>query len=432
VRPDGTHLAWVLGLWLLLLLLVPKIDWRTIVVRLRAAAAGRRRYFGRPPTFQGEVNGSFGRRVLDLAGVEWPRVLELGVPLYLLAIVVEADGSSRRRSEQAQWESSPSGMLLKHLSGELDEAGLNASLKLHGLLPLAARPAVSSPRPLTMPPIAWRREWERDLATDADGAGVDPGPTVMATPASVPTHLDIRTLGGLHLRHGEIDLAGALLEHPVLSFIWLYLLVRAARSPGDRITRSALADEVSPGLDAERQRERLRGRLRDLQRLPGPLSERLQVDDQFVSMELSGCRFDAAHVVALATECRDKPGLLSSELVEEAHVALAESSGEFLPAWDELEQRITGQRGAASEIVAEVRQQVAAAGVDLLAALGAHYLARREPERAVTQLEEALRRRPDREDLAMKLAAAYQESGQPRRTEQLSREYGLSSGHQAL
>jgi uncharacterized protein HemY len=123
---------------------------------------------------------------------------------------------------------------------------------------------------------------------------------------------------------------------------------------------------------------------------------------------------------------------LPPELVEEVQVALAESSGEFLTVWDELEQRITGQRGAAGEIVAEVRQEMAAAGVDLLAALGAHHLARREPQRAVAQLEEALRRRPDREDLAMKLAAAYQESGQPRRAEQLSREYGLSPGHQAL
>jgi hypothetical protein len=68
VRPDATHLAWVLGLWLLLLLLVPKIDWRTIGVRLRAAAEGRRRYVGRPPTFQGEITGSFGRRLLDPAG----------------------------------------------------------------------------------------------------------------------------------------------------------------------------------------------------------------------------------------------------------------------------------------------------------------------------------------------------------------------------
>jgi hypothetical protein len=283
-----------------------------------------------------------------------------------------------------------------------------------------------------MPPMAWRREWERDLATDPDGARVDPAPTVMAKPSTIPAHLDIRTLGSLQLRHAESDFTGALLEHPVLSFIWLYLLIQATHRPGDRITRAALADEVSPGLDPERQRERLRGRLRDLQRLPGPLSERLQVDEQFVSLDLSGCRFDAAHVVALAKECRDKPGLLPPELVEEVQVALAESSGEFLPVWDELEQRITGQRGAAGEIVAEVRQEMAAAGVDLLAALGAHHLARREPQRAVAQLEEALRRCPDREDLAMKLVAAYQESGQPRRAEQLSREYGLSPGHQAL
>jgi predicted Zn-dependent protease len=254
----------------------------------------------------------------------------------------------------------------------------------------------------------------------------------MATPASVPTHLNIRTLGSLHLRHGETDFTGALLEHPVLSFIWLYLLVRAARSPGDRITRVALADEISPGLDPERQRERLRGRLRDLQRLPGPLSERLQVDEQFVSLDLSSCRFDAARVVALARECRDKHGLLSPELVDEVQVALAESSGEFLPAWEEIEHRITAQRGAAGELVAEVRHEVAAAGVDLLAALGAHYLARREPQRAVTQLEEALRRRPDREDVAMRLAVAYQESGQPRRADQLSREYRLTAGQDAL
>ncbi len=68
--------------------------------------------------------------------------------------------------------------------------------------------------------------------------------------------------------------------------------------------------------------------------------------------------------------------------------------------------RPAGLPGSDQPIVAEVRQDVAAAGVDLMATLGAHYLARREPQRAVAQLEEALRRRPDREDLAMRLSAA--------------------------
>ena len=61
----------------------------------------------------------------------------------------------------------------------------------------------------------------------------------------------------------------------------------------------------------------------------------------------------------------------------------------------------------------------------LLAALARNHLARRDPARAIPLLEQALERRPDREDLALNLRAAYVETGQVGRATALQNEYSL-------
>ena len=81
--------------------------------------------------------------------------------------------------------------------------------------------------------------------------------------------------------------------------------------------------------------------------------------------------------------------------------------------------------GAAGELVRDLRQSVEAFRVDLLGALAANYLARREPARAVPLLEQALERQPDREDLARKLRAAYLETGQTGRAAEIQRTHAL-------
>ena len=52
-------------------------------------------------------------------------------------------------------------------------------------------------------------------------------------------------------------------------------------------------------------------------------------------------------------------------------------------------------------------------------------MARRDPARAIPLLEQALERRPDREDLALSLRTAYLETGQVGRATALQNEYSL-------
>ena len=86
---------------------------------------------------------------------------------------------------------------------------------------------------------------------------------------------------------------------------------------------------------------------------------------------------------------------------------------------------MTGARGTAGDLVRDLRLKAEDARVTLLAALARNLVARREPARAVPLLERALERRPDREDLALNLRAAYLETGQVGRASAVERDYSL-------
>jgi hypothetical protein len=132
----GDLLTW-LGLGLLVLLLLPKRGPRRIATRLAETRRGERLYVFGPPIRQGQLADDISERWLQLLRREWPRVIELGLPLYLLACLAEQRGAERRRERIATWARSPTGLLLDHLIGSASEAELRAQLEAGGF-PLPA------------------------------------------------------------------------------------------------------------------------------------------------------------------------------------------------------------------------------------------------------------------------------------------------------
>lgn len=214
------------------------------------------------------------------------------------------------------------------------------------------------------------------------------------TDAGNPTHLRIRTFGPLALQQAGPDYAPALLAKPVLAFIWLLLFIRGLLEPRGRVDRGWFAEEFSPGHSPEKQRKRLRDRLNDMlyRDLPEALAARLVATRQDLGLDL------------------------------ERTSSLTETEGEFLAGWEQIEQEANGGRGAAPEYVRALREAAESAKVDILGAVAANYLARQQPAKAISLLEQALERQPEREDVAWKLVAAYLETGQHARAANLQRE----------
>ncbi len=376
-------LALTLAIWLVIVLTLPKRAWRTIPERLRQAAQGDRRYlFGPPPRL--------GESLLLRLASEGLRLIEAGLPVYLLALREESRGHVLRLAPEFHPDSCPPAE--------------------------KARPT-RLPQ-FAMPPMAWRREWEAALLGDRD----QPVPLVAEPPllhtgaAPAPAVLQIRTLGTFQLLGGDHDLAPQLLRYPTLSFIWLFLLSRHATGRDAPVHRQLLADETFPGLDSDQQRARLRRRLSDLPRvLPQALADRIQIDGEYVRFGLEGTDFDVAALQAVVETWGAGTGLLPAEGLNAMETAAAAYGGEYLPIWDELEDQLTRGRGAAGELVRTIRQRTEEAHMRLVLRLAHHHLARRDSPRALPLLEEVLRRRPEREDAAHLLATAYRETGQASR-----------------
>src|SRR4029077_15262737 len=234
-----------------------------------------------------------------------------------------------------------------------------------------------------------------------------------AQPPQLSGPLTIRTLGNLQLMHAGEDLTARLLRAPTLSFIWLFLLTHAAARPRSAVHRQVLAEEAFPGIDPEEQRGRLRGRLSDLQHdLPAVLANRVKVDGDLLQLDLDTAEFDVARLRSTADDLAAAPGLLTEAGIKAIEAGIASYAGEYLPIWDEVERQTTGGRGPAGDLVRAVRTLTDDLQTQLLVRLARHHAARRDSPQTIALLEEVLRRRPDREDVAQILMAAYRDTGQ--------------------
>ena len=149
------------------------------------------------------------------------------------------------------------------------------------------------------------------------------------------------------------------------------------------------------------------------------IAQRIRLEGDLVRLEPAGTSFDVASLRRTADEWASGTGLLPQDVVTEVESAIAMCDGEYLPLWDELEEKLTESRGAAGALVQSVRQLVQDIHVRLLLRLSHHHQARRELPRVIPLLEEVLRRRPDRQDVVSRLVAAYRQTGQVSRAEQL-------------
>ncbi len=284
--------------------------------------------------------------------------------------------------------------------------------------------------PAPAPGLGVSQSWPPASSYPPPTPVADPLPATAPPPESHPApagsdRLQITTLGGFSVRGGGNDFTSDLLEHPLLSFIWVYLLVRALDASDHGIRREALAEEAAPGLPTSEAMSRLRRRLHDLRHgLPAPLAERVVVGRDHVRLDIADCDIDLQRLQALARRCRDAGELLDQQLAAEIEEALSRtSSGDFLPLFDQLEQRANDSRGVAGDLVGDLRRQVDDLRASLAAALAVTYRASGRGSRALQPLETVLRRDPGREDLAHTLVAIYLESGQPGRAAELRRQY---------
>ena len=373
----------LLAIWLLFVLLAPKRAVNSLAERLRATVQGHRVYVFAPPA---ELGQGFAMSGLG----EGIRLTQLGLPVYLLCLWAEARGRRRRLAMPPSMTS-----------------------------PLPPAPKAHPPvrREYVLPPMAWRREWEATLLLRSHQAsGKLPQPSSSA--------LTIRSLGTLQLVYAGEDLTSRLLRAPTLSFIWLFLLTHAAARPRETVHRQVLAEEAFPGIDAEQQRGRLRGRLSDLQHdLPTVLADRVKVDGDLLRLDLETAEFDVARLRDTADDLAAGNGLLSDAGIKAIEAGIAAYAGQYLPIWDEVERQTTGGRGSAGDLVRAVRTFTEDLHMQLLVRLARHYQARRDSPQAIPLLEEVLRSRPEREDVAQLLIAEYRDTGQTMRAHQLETTY---------
>jgi hypothetical protein len=230
----------------------------------------------------------------------------------------------------------------------------------------------------------------------------------------------LRTIGRIQIATTAGDLTSDLMRKPVVGFLWLYLLARSVWKPGDRVTRTAITDEVAHGVSDPRRR--LRGYLFDLSHLKQPIGSMVQIEDELVGFDLGGVDADFVELPTLAQRVRDSKGPLAKDLVGAAQALLLElGAGEFLPGFEEMERRVTNGRGVAGQVVAEARVQIDNMRADVAVAVGEALLDRGLAAQAAALLEPIAKRSENRDDIARTLSTALRELGQHDRAAEVRR-----------
>jgi hypothetical protein len=143
------------------------------------------------------------------------------------------------------------------------------------------------------------------------------------------------------------------------------------------------------------------------------LADRILDDGEALEFDLDGCWVDAVELIRLSRESAGDPELRTSPLRTEVGAVLDVARGPFLEFWEELEARASeaDSESVTQVVIDEVRGRLERCRVDLLLAMAKHSLWRNEALEAIPFLEEALALRPDRDDVAESLIAAYERSG---------------------
>ncbi len=412
--PEVLASIWALALWMLVVLLFPKRGLISLQDRIAAVAAGRRLHVFGPPLLTRRED--LKMHIWPLVPAEAHRVLEIGVPLWLVSVIAEVLGTAQRHEREAGWNQSPSGLMAEHVRGQLSLRDLHRKLTEQGQPTPAPKAKRTVRRAFTTPPMAWLREGQ---AATLDGHQSDAAPEQQVSPVPRP-RLEVQTLGTLRVAFDGEDLTAKLLRRPSIAFMWQYGLVRAICAPEIPTSREWLADELYAGYDLDTQRGRLRRQLYNLQEvLQVPLASPIKIESGNLLFDLSACTVDVAQMLELAGRYEAAQGLLPPAIVAQVSASLASANEEFLPDWEDLEHSVTGGHGTAGDSVRELRRRIEAAKVSLLVAMGDHYLAARDPGHAATAFEEAFGLQPDWPNLVGRLADALDGSGQHARAQQI-------------
>ena len=259
------------------------------------------------------------------------------------------------------------------------------------------------------------------------------GPAASAAAEATPwverptAPLTVVTVGRLELVDQLGDHAGWLLQRPVASFVWLYLLILRVAWPPGEATREGLGAQVYPKLDPDPRQETVRKRVIQYRsELPGELAATIHIKGHLYSLDLSRADVDVIRLLALRDRVARRTELLDGRLMDDVQATLAEVGwGLFLPVWEDVEQRQTQGGGKASEAIRQARLVADTARADLAVALGDSLLARQQTARALNVLDNAYGLCGDREDVATRLISALLATGSVQRATELRARFKL-------
>ena len=262
----------------------------------------------------------------------------------------------------------------------------------------------------------------------ASGNGAQGHPTALAEPGSKRSKIAIKTIGRLRLTADDRDVTLRLNEQPRLEFLISFLLARVARGDDPALDRSALADEVAPGLAAGSQLDRLRKQLYALQTALGSeLKALVRSNKTEVRLELSGVDTDFGRLLEASRLVARRRTLIDDVLSDQIRNLLDDTlGGEFLSSFSELEHQVTEGRGSAAQVVEQARAAISSQRADLVRALAEYYEASGHPQTSIAYLRAALAGSPGRQDLARLLVVAYMRTGQTALADQARLEFDLT------
>ena len=257
-----------------------------------------------------------------------------------------------------------------------------------------------APFPNLVPVLA-----ENPMPEVTEPADVEPDPDESAA------EVLIRTFGGLQVRQGGKDWAGALSGRPVASFVWRRLLVAAIRDRHARPSRKEIGQQASPRHDREFQLKQMRNFIHQgLPDLPAALKDRLLVEPQVFGFKLEGADVDAINVLKACAESVGR-GILTTAQIARGRRVLEATGGVFLPEFESVEDIATDHHPTCADLMREVRNLLGAKRAELAIAIATTQLASNRTAAAITVLERAYAERPESAELAVSLASAYRRAG---------------------
>ncbi|TMC34196.1 MAG: tetratricopeptide repeat protein [Chloroflexi bacterium] len=163
--------------------------------------------------------------------------------------------------------------------------------------------------------------------------------------------------------------------------------------------------------------------------LGADLKGMVRITSTQLRLDLTGIEVDFIALSELSARIARRRGLVDAKLAEEVSQLLESTAGgEFLSGFEQLEHQVTAGRGGAREVVEQARVAIASWRADLATALAQHLEAIGRPQASIAFLRSALAQSPEREDLARLLVAAYMQTGQIERAEEVRLDYRLSQG----